>query len=197
MNSNSNRNSDGDGKYDALIRPAENGEISVTVDQEGQNYEMLTELILSSGNDKPSQISYSLSHAQDASGARKLFMRSPEGGEMLPIHLTSGKSSKHLSYIDADDDGHWDGDNVDNVITSVLSGNGIPFITLANIAVLGAFAGYAGGGGLSNSTYSNFVRDKGWGMGSQVGAIPSVVGGRGVSLSHIGKVFEINETIFY
>ena len=28
-------------------------------------------------------------------------------------------------------------------------------------------------------TYSNFVRDKGWGMGSQVGAIPSVVGGRG------------------
>ena len=29
-------------------------------------------------------------------------------------------------------------------------------------------------------------------MGSQVGAIPSVVGGRGVSLSHIGKVFKIN-----
>ena len=40
-----------------------------------------------------------------------------------------------------------------------------------NIAMLGAFAGYAGGGGLSNSTYSNFVRDKGWGMGSRVGAI--------------------------
>ena len=36
----------------------------------------------------------------------------------------------------------------------------------ANIVVIGAFAGYAGGGGLSNSTYSNFVRDKGWGMGS-------------------------------
>ena len=186
--------SDGDGKYDALIRPAEDGEISVTVDKEDQKYEMLTQLILSSEGDKPIQISYSLSQAQDASGARKLFMQSPEDGGMLPIHLTSGKSSKHLSYIDADDDGHWDGDNVDNVITSVLSGNGIPFITLANIAVLGAFAGYAGGGGLSNSTYSNFVRDKGWGMGSQVGAIPSVVGGRGVSLSHIGKVFEINET---
>ena len=119
---------------------------------------------------------------------------SETNGPKFPIHLTSGKSAKHQSYIDADDDGHWDGDNVDNVITSVLEGNGIPFITLANIAVLGAFAGYAGGGGLSNSTYSNFVRDKGWGMGSQVGAIPSVVGGRGVSLSHIGKVFEINET---
>ena len=58
--------------------------------------------------------------------------------------------------------------------------------------MLGAFAGYAGGGGLSNSTYSNFVRDKGWGMGSQVGAIASAVGGRDVTLSHIGKVFEIN-----
>ena len=53
-----------------------------------------------------------------------------------------------------------------------------PLIVLTtSIAVLGAFAGYAGGGGLANSTYSNFVRDKGWGMGSQVGAIPSAVGG--------------------
>jgi hypothetical protein len=50
------------------------------------------------------------------------------------------------------------------------------------VAMLGAFAGYAGGGGLSNSAYGNFVRDKGWGMGSQVGAIASAVGGRGVSL---------------
>lgn len=68
-----------------------------------------------------------------------------------------------------------------------------PIIALTNIALLGAFAGYAGGGGLSNSTYSNFVRDKGWGMGSQVGAIASAVGGRDVTLSHIGKVFVINE----
>lgn len=68
-----------------------------------------------------------------------------------------------------------------------------PVISLASIGVLGAFAGYAGGGGLSNSTYSNFVRDKGWGMGSQVGAIASAVGGRNVSLSHIGKVFSLSE----
>lgn len=68
-----------------------------------------------------------------------------------------------------------------------------PFIELGNIAVLAAFAGYAGGGGLSNSTYSNFVRDKGWGMGSVVGAIPSAVGGREVTLSHIGKTFLISE----
>ena len=67
-----------------------------------------------------------------------------------------------------------------------------PLVALGNIAVLGAFAGYAGGGGLANATYSNFVRDKGWGMGSQVGAIPSAVGGRNISLSHLGKVFVIN-----
>jgi hypothetical protein len=68
-----------------------------------------------------------------------------------------------------------------------------PVIALAHIAALGAFAGYAGGGGLSNSTYSNFVRDKGWGMGSLVGAIPSAVGGKQVSLSHVGKVFPVSD----
>lgn len=66
-----------------------------------------------------------------------------------------------------------------------------PVVALANMAVLGAFAGYAGGGGLSNSTYSNYVRDKGWGMGACVGAIPSAVGGRNVTLSHLGKVFPL------
>jgi hypothetical protein len=66
-----------------------------------------------------------------------------------------------------------------------------PAVALANIALLGAFAGYAGGGGLSNSTYSNFVRDKGWGMGSRVGAIGSAVGGTHVTLSHAGVVFPI------
>ena len=68
-----------------------------------------------------------------------------------------------------------------------------PEVAMANIAVLGAFAGFAGGGGLSNSTYSNYVRDKGWGMGSLVGAIPSAVGGRHVSLSHLGKVFALTD----
>ena len=68
-----------------------------------------------------------------------------------------------------------------------------PIIALGNIALLGAFAGYAGGGGLSNSTYSNFVRDKGWGMGKRVGAIASAIGGRNITLSHIGKVFPVND----
>lgn len=66
-----------------------------------------------------------------------------------------------------------------------------PTVALANIAVVGAFAGYAGGGGLANSTYSNFVRDKGWGMGQKVGAIASAIGGRNVRLSHVGSVFPL------
>ena len=79
-----------------------------------------------------------------------------------------------------------------NLIQYRLSEGVWPIVALSNIAVIGAFAGYAGGGGLSNATYGNFVRDKGWGMGSVVGAIPSAVGGRHVTLSHVGKVFVIN-----
>ena len=58
-------------------------------------------------------------------------------------------------------------------------------------ATLAAFAAIAGAGGLSNLNFSNYSRDKGWGMGSRVGAIPSIVGGRRIKLSHIGKVFAI------
>lgn len=84
-------------------------------------------------------------------------------------------------------------DTVTNVFASLWKDGTLPVLALGNIAMLGAFAGYAGGGGLSNSTYSNFVRDKGWGMGHEVGAIPSAVGGRNVTLSHVGKVFPLTE----
>ena len=53
--------SDGDGKYDMVIRPAVDGPISVTADGEIQNYEMLQELILRPDGEK--QI-YSLFHQQ-------------------------------------------------------------------------------------------------------------------------------------
>ena len=56
-------------------------------------------------------------------------------------------------------------------------------------ATLAAFAAIAGAGGLSNIAFSNYTRDKGWGMGSQVGAIPSAVGGKTITLSHTGKGF--------
>ncbi|WP_422927848.1 Nramp family divalent metal transporter [Singulisphaera sp. PoT] len=86
-------------------------------------------------------------------------------------------------------DGH---DTTVNVFLHVFNEGTWPLVALSNIAVIGAFAGYAGGGGLSNSAYGNFVRDKGWGMGSVVGAIPSAIGGRHITLSHVGKVFKIN-----
>lgn len=84
-------------------------------------------------------------------------------------------------------------ERLENVFTHWWSTGELPLVSTASLIVIGAFAGYAGGGGLANSTYSNFVRDKGWGMGSEVGAIPSVVGGRSVTLSHVGKVFPIDD----
>ena len=57
--------------------------------------------------------------------------------------------------------------------------------------LLGAFAAYAGSGGLGNIGITHYVRDKGWGMSSLVGAIPSLVGGTQITLSHIGKVFRM------
>ena len=96
-------------------------------------------------------------------------------------------------FEDIDGDGRWDGENVTNIF-SYRSENGTwPVILLTQIALIGAFAGFAGGGGLGNSTYSNYVRDKGWGMGSQVGAIPSAIGGRKISLSHVGKTFPLSD----
>ena len=61
-----------------------------------------------------------------------------------------------------------------------------------NWATLAAFAAVAGAGGLTNSAFSNYARDKGWGMGAKAGAIPSAIGGRSIKLSHTGKVFETN-----
>lgn len=85
------------------------------------------------------------------------------------------------------------GEEVVNLFSFFREHGALPTLSLTNIAMLGAFAGYAGGGGLSNSSYSNFVRDKGWGMGSQVGAIASAVGGHNISLSHTGKIFALTE----
>jgi hypothetical protein len=58
-------------------------------------------------------------------------------------------------------------------------------------SLLAAFAAIAGAGGLSNALFSNYARDKGWGMGSKIGAIPSAVGRRSIELSHVGMVFEV------
>src|SRR5918996_1153361 len=55
--------------------------------------------------------------------------------------------------------------------------------------LIGALAATAGSGGLGNLTVTTWIRDKGFGMGSKVGAIPSAVGGHAIQLSHVGSVF--------
>lgn len=60
----------------------------------------------------------------------------------------------------------------------------------ADFFLLGAFAAYAGGGGVANLTLSNWARDKGYGMSGSVGFIPAAVGGKKVSLAHSGATFE-------
>ncbi len=54
--------------------------------------------------------------------------------------------------------------------------------------LVGAVAGLAGIGGFGNILASNFVREKGWGMGAKVGAIGSAFGGKGVTLDNIGTM---------
>ncbi len=91
------------------------------------------------------------------------------------------------------------GDAPANTLPQVVNGfsyffefGTLPDIDFSKVAYLCALAAIAGNGGLTNAPISNFVRDQGWGMGQQVGAIASMVGGRGIELSHEGKVFLIN-----
>jgi hypothetical protein len=81
--------------------------------------------------------------------------------------------------------------HIDNIFTSLWQGNGVPHVDMSMIAMLGALAAISGCGGLTNTSISGYTRDQGWGMGKQVGAIPSVVGGRSFKLAHVGKVFAL------
>jgi hypothetical protein len=60
-------------------------------------------------------------------------------------------------------------------------------------ALLGALVGTAACGGMGNLTITNWIRDKGFGMGATVGAIESAVGGRQTRLSPIGQVFPVTD----
>jgi hypothetical protein len=55
-------------------------------------------------------------------------------------------------------------------------------------SLVAALAGFSGVGGMGNIMASNFVREKGWGMGGRVGAIPSAFGGHHIELSHLGTI---------
>jgi hypothetical protein len=60
----------------------------------------------------------------------------------------------------------------------------------ADWLLLGAFAAYSGAGGMSNIWTASWIRDKGFGMGSVAGAIPSAVAGKQIALSKIGSIFD-------
>jgi hypothetical protein len=81
--------------------------------------------------------------------------------------------------------------NTENVFVTLFTEGRLPHLDWSLIAVIAGLAAIAGNGGLTNAPISNFTRDQGWGMGHHVGAIPSVVGGHGISLSHVGCVFEV------
>jgi hypothetical protein len=98
-----------------------------------------------------------------------------------------------IKHRDMDGDDKFDGNNVENVFIELFQGRGFPKVDLSLIAMIAALAAIAGNGGLTNTPISNFTRDQGWGMGAKVGAIPSVVGGHGITLSHVGCVFDVNE----
>jgi hypothetical protein len=101
-----------------------------------------------------------------------------------------GKPDK---FEDLDHDGVRDGDATENILLSLAQGRGFPTIDFSTIALLAAFAAIAGCGGLSNAPISNYTRDQGWGMGHHVGAIPSVIGGHNIELSHVGMVFQVTK----
>ena len=73
----------------------------------------------------------------------------------------------------------------DNIFLAWWQGAPLDF-DLSMIGVLGALAAISGNGGLTNTALSGYVRDQGWGMGKHVGAIPSVIGGRKLTLCHVG-----------
>jgi hypothetical protein len=81
----------------------------------------------------------------------------------------------------------------DNIFTALREHRPLPEIDFTNIAFLAAFASIAGSGGLTNAVTSNYTRDQGWGMGKHVGAIPSMIGGQQLALSHVGCVFDVND----
>lgn len=81
---------------------------------------------------------------------------------------------------------------MDNLFSATFAGRPL-MMDLSMVGLIMAMAAISGNGGLTNTPISNYTREQGWGMGRHVGAIPSIVGGHSVELSHVGMVFEVNE----
>ena len=110
-------------------------------------------------------------------------------GTTKSFPIDADDDGKPDAFVDVDGDGTRDGDNVENMISAAVAGRPLPYIDWSMIALLSALVGISGSGGLTNTPISNYTRDQGWGMGHHVGAIPSMVGGHDLQLSHVGTVF--------
>ena len=110
-----------------------------------------------------------------------------EAGEVSTYDRLADVPESHRSRLEALIENR--GVEPQNLLVYLLRHGTLPDL---DWGLLAAFFAIAGMGGFSNCLYSNYVRDKGWGMGRRVGAIPSAIGGRSISLSHVGKVFRIN-----
>jgi len=62
-----------------------------------------------------------------------------------------------------------------------------------DIFLIAGWFGYAGQAAALNYYWIAFYRDKGYGMGSIVGYIPALIGGKKVTLSPLGKLFKITD----
>lgn len=82
---------------------------------------------------------------------------------------------------------------IENLFSTWGEGRLFPRLDLSMIGILVSMIAISGNGGLTNTPISNFTREQGWGMGKHVGAIPSIVGGHAIELSHVGMVFKLNE----
>ncbi|MFM7846443.1 MAG: Nramp family divalent metal transporter, partial [Planctomycetota bacterium] len=124
---------------------------------------------------------------------KKLTKTVDTDGDGQPDAWEKDAQGKDITFEDLDGDGKRDGANVENLFQTLFQEGRFPAVDLSLIAMIAGLAAIAGNGGLTNTPISNFTRDQGWGMGHHVGAIPSMVGGTGISLSHEGCVFEVNE----
>lgn len=106
------------------------------------------------------------------------------------IPICHANDINHNGKHDDGEEPFTDSTATDNVFVSLAEGRGFPWLDLSMIGILASMAAISGNGGLTNTPMSNYTRDQGWGMGAHVGAIPSIVGGHAIELSHVGMVFD-------